>query len=710
MGKFAIVTAGGYGKRLRPLTETVPKPLLPLGDGTVYSRALRCLKESGFDSVAVTTMYRAAQVEAADTEGLEATYYRESVPLGTAGGIKAAASGVCDDFAVVSGDVVFEFDLADAYRRHGERGAIATVICKRVPYPTEYGTVIARGGRVVAFEEKAPWARTRTDLVNTGIYIFSPRALAYIGDGEQDLAKDLLPRLLKEGEDVLCYEEQGFWCDVGNPASYYECCFRYGEGKNRLFGTASVDGGAFVEGSILFSGAAVSEGASVQGSIICEDVHVGRGSFIGEGCIIGGGTVIGEGAYIAAGTVIKSGAVIGKGARVMKSVYFGEYRRRYIEGGRISGVYGQLMNGELAQSVGAALAEQCGRRGKVGVMHDGKAESRLLAEAVSLGVRLYGVDCALLGDGFESLCAFSAVEMGFEFTVMVKVTGSAASVSLYDKDGLVPRSEVLRRIEQFLSLPRESGGAVGESLVYEDEEGPRFLYAVALTKLVPSLEGARLYIGEKNAASEFLLSVCHKLGAMAEYGVGDRDVFEVAEDGFYAEAQLSGGGECSFWGLICVAGGAAKGMVALPALAPSFVVDSLRKSGHPVSFFGDGGDRSGAYGTFWSYDAVALCLMAIYASVKQGKTIAELDAMVPKRVIESKTVACRDEEKAAAMARIGKDALRGRGGEGVMLRYGGGTVIVVPQETAAFRLFAEAVSVEAAEELFSDVTRRLLGH
>ncbi len=707
MGKFAIVTAGGYGKRLRPLTETVPKPLLPLGDGTVYSRALGCLKESGFDSIAVTTMYKAAQVEAAPTEGLTATYYRESVPLGTAGGIKVAASGVCDDFAVVSGDVVFEFNLADAYRRHTERGAIATVICKRVPYPTEYGTVIARGGRVVAFDEKAPWARTRTDLVNTGIYIFSPRALAYIGDGEQDLARDLLPCLLKEGEDVLCYEEEGFWCDIGNPSSYYDCCFRYGEGKNRLFGTASIAEGAYTEGCIIFNGTLLEEAVAAQGSIICEDVHIGKGAYIGEGCIIGGGTVIGEGAYIAAGTVIKSGTVIGKGARVMKSIYFGEYRRRYIEGGRISGMYGSFLGGELAQSIGAALAEQCGRGGKVGVMDDGKAASRLLAEAVSLGVRLYGADCAMLGDGFESLCAFSAAELGFNFTVMVKTVGAAASVILYDKDGLPPRADTVRRIEQFLSMPQECGGNVGESLSFEEEDGPRYRYALALTKLVPSLEGVKLYIGEKNAASEFLLSVCHKLGAAAEYGKAEGDIFEVSEDGFYAEAQLRGGTELSFWALVCVAGMAAKGMVALPALAPNFVVDSLRKSGHPVSFFGDSGDRGGAYGTFWSYDAVALCLMALYASVKLGKGLAELDSTVPKRVVESKTLVCRDEDKAAAMARIGKDAVRGRGGEGVVLRYGGGTVVVVPQETAAFRLFAEAVSIEAAEELFSDVARRL---
>lgn len=703
MGRFAVIMAGGFGKRLRPLTDSVPKPRLPMWESTVLEMVLGRLHQGGFTEAAVTTMYKAAQVEATAFDGMELTFYRESVPLGTAGGIKAAASGVDAPFAVVSGDVVFEFDMDEIYEKHKKSGAIATVVCKRVPFPTEYGTVTARGGFIVGFEEKAPWACTRTDLVNTGVYIFSPEILSYIADGVQDIAKDLLPALLRRGDKICCVEETRFWCDIGTPESYYGCCFRYGKGRNVLFGSASLAKGAYADGAILFDGASVAPGARLRDCIICEQVHIGEGAYVGEGCIIGAGCDIGAGAYIAAGTVLRGGLRVGKEARVMKSVFFGELRRKNIENGRISGLYGSFVGGELCLRLGGALVAAGGSR--VGVMHDGSEQAKLLAEFVALGVRQYGGDSALLGDGFESLCAFAAVELRLRYTVLVKHSGGAASICIYDGDGLVPTADATRTMEAFLSMPRAPEGQVGEALVFEDERGPRYLYAEALTQLVPSLEGVRFCIGEKNEAAEFLLAASHKLGAQAEYG-REGDIFDVSEDGYYAEAVTAGGTECSFWGLVCMAGMAAKGTVALPALAPNFVVEAMRRRGHPVVFFGNGGERGAAYRCFWSYDAVALCIMALYATLKEKKTVAELDAMTPKKVIESQLVLCDEEKKAAAMARVAAEGDKGRG-EGVVLRYGRGTVVVVPQEIGAFRLFAEAVSAEAATEIF-DKTKHLL--
>ncbi len=704
MGRFAVVMAGGFGKRLRPLTDTVPKPLLPMGDTTVIGKVLERLRDGGFTEAAVTTMYKAAQVEALRFSGVELTFYRESVPLGTAGGIKAAASGVTEDFAVVSGDVVFEFDLDAAYRRHRESGCVATVLCKRVPFPTEYGTVIARNGRVESFDEKAPWSGTRTDLVNTGVYIFSPQVLGHIGDGVQDIAKDLLPKLIPMG--VCCIEEQGFWCDIGTPQSYYGCCFRYGKGRNVLFGSAVLEKGAFAEGALLFDGVTVAAQARVRDCILCEQVHIGEGAYVGEGCVIGAGCDIGAGAYIAPGTVLRGGLRVGKEARVMKSVYFGELRRKNMENGRISGLYGSYIGGELCLRLGAALAEAGGSR--VGVMHDGSEQAALLAGIIAEGVRLYGGDSAMLGDGFESLCGFAAVELRLRYTVLVKYSGGAASLCIYDGDGLPPTASDSAQIEAFLAMPRAPRGELGERLVFEDERSPRYLYAEALTKTVPSLEGVRFCIGERNGASEFLLAVAHKLGAEAEFcRDSERDRFELSEDGYYAEVQLGGGGECSFWGLVCIAGIAARGSVALPALAPNYVVEHLRRRGHGIVFFGNGGERGAAYRCFWSYDAVALSLMALYSAKLEGKSLKELDGKTPKKVIESRLVMCDEDKKAACMARLAEEGESGRGGEGVVLRYGRGTVVVVPQEIGAFRLFAEAVSAEAVSEIFDTTKKKL---
>ncbi len=706
MGRFAVVMAGGYGKRLRPLTDSVPKPLLPMGDSTVLELALRKLREANFTEAAVTTMYKASQVETVYVEGMSLTFHRETMPLGTAGGIKAATTGVETPFAVVSGDVVFEFDMDALYRRHMESGAVATVVCKRVAFPTEYGTVLERDGFVTAFDEKAPWAGTRTDLVNTGIYIFSPQVLSLIGDGEQDIAKDLLPKLLPLG--VCCHEESGFWCDIGTPQSYYGCCFRYGKGRNVLFGTAKLEKGAFADGALLMDGVCVAAGARLRDCIICEDCRIGEGAYVGEGCIIGAGCDIGAGAYIAAGTVLHGGLNVGKETRVMKSVYFGELRRRNVEEGRISGLYGNYIGGELCLRLGGALVESGGNR--VGVMHDGSQQAALLAGFIAEGVRYHGGDSAVLGEGFEGLCAFSAVELRLRFTVLVKHYGGVVTLCIYDGDGLPPTAAVCRQIDSWLAMPKAPLGNIGEILVFDEERAPKFLYARALTKLVPSLEGVRFCIGERNGPAEFLLAAAHKLGASAEYGKNEGcDRLELSEDGYYAEAVMADGKECSFWGLMCIAAMAAKGSVALPALAPAFVVEAMRRRGHSVAFFGNGGERAAAYRCFWCYDAVALCLMALYACVCEKKSLSELDALTPKKVIESRLVMCAEDKKAECMARISAEGDGGRGGEGVLLRYGRGTVLVVPQEIGAFRLFAEAVSAEAAAEICTQTRRALLG-
>lgn len=703
MSKYALVLAGGYGKRLLPITETLPKPLLPYGTDTVYQNAVRQLVKHGFTEIAVTTMYKAEMIEAVRIKGAQLCFYRENVPLGTVGCVKSAAAAYDDSFIVVSGDTVCDFDFDAIMKEHKRSGAILSVVCTRVNKPTEYGTVFVRGGSIAHFVEKPSWRRTLTNLVSTGIYVLEPEVLALIGDGKQDFASDLFPKMLAAGVPIHCIEASGYWCDIGDIESYYRCCFRAaGNVRNVLFGSARLAPDSAVNGCILFDGATVDEGSAAYGSIVCAGARLSRGCFVGESCVLGANTVIGEGAYISSGTLLKAGLSVEKGTRVMKSIVFGEIRKRHIENGKIIGRYGSFVNGEFCASLGGALSYTAGAGAAIGVMHSDSAESAALADGILCGVRLYGGRALNLEDGFDALCAFAAKEYSLAFSVIVKVKSGIASIALFDGDGLPPTAAEERAIEAAIARPTPTAVSAGEMITLAPEERVKFRYAQALTETIPTLEGASFIIKEKNSASEFLYAVAEKLGASVKYESDEaEDAFFVSKDGLYAEALLKDGSECSFWSLICI-GATLGGEVALPVRSPRFVEEAvLRGGGRPV-FYGEAGgrEREAAYRCFWSCDGNALALRALYAALKLKKPLGVLASQTPKQTVESKTVRCNEEEKARTIGRLYEKGNAARGGEGVVLSYGTGSVTVIPLSTGGFRLFAEAVSAEAAEELF----------
>ncbi len=706
----AIVLAGGFGKRLLPLTEDLPKPLLPMGGSTVYGLMLGRLTALGFTDISVTTMYKAEQIESYPVEGAKLRYFRESCPLGTAGCVKNAAYDINESFLVVSGDTVCDFDFRQIMEKHRKSGRGISLVCTRVSAPTEYGTVLAEEGTVRGFVEKPSWRRTLTDLVNTGIYVMEPYIRDMIGEGEQDFAHDLFPKLLQLGIPIGCIEEKGYWCDVGDIESYYRCAFRMaGNPKNVFFGQNVVAEDAHLEGSIVFDGAVIEKGAAVYDSIICGKALVGEGAFIGEGSVIGGSTVVGEGAYIAGGTRLKGGLRVEKGARIMKSIVFGEIRKRHVEGGRIRGRYGSYINGQFCLSLGSALAYTAGAGAAVGVMHGEGEECKALADSILCGIRLYGGRAYDLEDGFCSLCAFAAPQYGLAFSVMVELKGNTVTLSIFDGDGLAPTHREERAIEDALARPVPPSVSAGELIRLEHDDRVKFRYASKLVDSVGDLSGISFYIAEKNAASEFLYSVAEKYGGAVDYGKGeDRDCFYVSEDGFYAELKLKDGKDCGFWSLLCL-GAVMGGEVALPALAPRFVENAVITAGGRPVFYGETGgrEREAVQRSMWSYDANALALRVLFASKVTKKPLSELYSAIPRQSLEAKTLPCDEDSKAKTMEQLSKIGKRGRCGEGVVLSYAKGTVVVVPMGGNAFRLYAEAVSTEAAEELFTRTEKEI---
>ena len=182
----AVIMAGGEGTRLRPITETMPKPLVETDGIPTLEHIFRLLLRHGITEAALTTRYLGDMIRAREGdeyispagERLELCYFEERDPLGTAGGVRQAEpfwrGG--EPFLVISGDAMTDADLTAAEEFHRQKGSAVTVLLSYAPDPREYGTVIlARGGRITGFSEKPAWQRALSGTVNTGIYILSRR-------------------------------------------------------------------------------------------------------------------------------------------------------------------------------------------------------------------------------------------------------------------------------------------------------------------------------------------------------------------------------------------------------------------------------------------------------------------------------------------------------------------------------------------------------
>lgn len=227
----AVILSGGEGRRLRPVTGDMPKPLSRLCGRSMLEHIIRLLAKNGFDEVCLAVKYRyediISEIGDGSALGVKAQYRIEKEPLGTAGAVKNCADFYGDeDFLVISGDAACDFDLKSLMDEHKKSGAAAAIALYRCSEPLRFGLAVTDSeGWVKSFVEKPEWERVVSDLVNTGIYVLSPRAMEYVPEGKQyDFGKELFPLMLSKGEKILGRVCEGYWCDVGTPLSYYSCC------------------------------------------------------------------------------------------------------------------------------------------------------------------------------------------------------------------------------------------------------------------------------------------------------------------------------------------------------------------------------------------------------------------------------------------------------------------------------------------------------
>ncbi|HZB48894.1 MAG TPA: NDP-sugar synthase, partial [Mycobacteriales bacterium] len=324
-----MVLVGGQGTRLRPLTLTAPKPMLPTAGVPFLTHLLSRIGAIGVRHVVLSTSYRpevfADHFGTGEALGLELEYVTEEVPLGTGGGIRNVADRLrSHDVLVFNGDVLSGVDLQKLVATHRDGRADVTLHLTRVEDPRAFGSVPTdAAGRVQAFLEKSP--EPVTDQVNAGCYVFRRPVLESIPAGRPvSVERETFPGLLAAGAAVLGYVDSTYWLDLGTPATFVRGCAdlvlgiaptaalpgRPGQslvlpgatvaadaaltGGSTVGAGCTVGAGARLDAAVLFDGAMVADGASVTRSV------VGRGAVVGPGTVLAD-AVVGDGAELGAG-------------------------------------------------------------------------------------------------------------------------------------------------------------------------------------------------------------------------------------------------------------------------------------------------------------------------------------------------------------------------------------------------------------------------
>ncbi len=747
----AVILAGGEGRRLRPLTERLPKPLLPLPDRPVIDYILYRLAKAGVTEAAITLGFLGKMIREKlgdSRHGISLTYYEEKVPRGTAGSVKNAEDFLDEDFLVLCGDGMFDFDLSACIAAHEKSGADVTLLLTRHPRPREYGVVLCDPrNRVIRFLEKPDWTQTFADTVNTGIYLCKRKILSHIPAGARyDFSMDLFPALLREGFLLQGYTTQGYWCDIGSPSSYYRCV------QDALIG--KINDVPLPESRRNLYKAGNGYYYQADGVIRGEDTVVTAGSVINEGCRLLRGSMVDSAVLFPEITlhedcrvdrcILSKGVTVGREVRVPDGVVTGENCQfedfSTIPPGtaypadttiRYSGQRAfSEKNDELFDTDGIPLTLSTEQAVKIGraaalaadedhifIMHGISCEETLLANEVAAGVMLAGKTAKRLGEGEENLAAFAAVTFVAPLLIHVSTHGGEYKAILLDRYGLPVTNAYRRRIEQIFDAPFPDR-PVGKS---ENIKGCRELYLHTLTAGGKPLTGETFFVS-LGRSGDLLADALTSLSATVRRDQDEKNqeiCFSVSENG--KRLTLTKGNEqfdFAHLSAVILKAEAEKGArsFAIPYLAPR-IFDTV------LSPYGATLYRYLSVGGEFEQEARALASIqpylrdGVFAAIKLLGHFTEKDGFHPENLFSAlkdlppfQTVeeefapANIDQYKASLLTRL--SLAGGKGKEGIAFTTGNGYVALTPQRRG-FRIIAQSFSTEAATELCADMKGKI---
>jgi mannose-1-phosphate guanylyltransferase len=355
----AVILVGGEGTRLRPLTLSTPKAMVPIANRPFLAHMIDYLKVHGIDDVILAMGYLPDPIQAHFGDGSSSntrlSYIIEDSPLGTAGAVKNAAGYIDDTFFVFNGDTFTDIDLTKMLELHRNKHAKVTIALTPVEDPTVYGVVETdNGGRVQRFVEKPSRDAVTTNMVNAGAYVLEPEVLNLIPKGEHFMFEHgVFPEILNRGDAIYGYESDDYWIDIGTPQKYLKVNHDLLSGKamggfageligeriwveqgSEIHPQAKIEGpvaigkdcvlssGSRVKGpavigpdcimgvdssierAVIWNGIRIGAGVSLKECIIAENVTIGDGSQIMEGCVLGHDVMVQDGERLDPGTEV----------------------------------------------------------------------------------------------------------------------------------------------------------------------------------------------------------------------------------------------------------------------------------------------------------------------------------------------------------------------------------------------------------------------
>ncbi|MDO8426426.1 MAG: sugar phosphate nucleotidyltransferase [Deltaproteobacteria bacterium] len=463
----SIIMAGGFGTRLRPLTNNLPKPMVPMANRPIIEHIIELLKRNSVTDLTALLYFQPEMISNhlgdGSSLGVKLDYITLTVDLGTAGAVGSAMRRWAETEGttlVISGDVLTDFDINKAVDFHKKKKALATIVLTRVENPLPFGIVITdKQGRITKFLEKPGWGEVFSDTINTGIYILEKEVLDFIPkDREFDFSKDLFPALLEQKKPIYGYTAEGYWKDIGSLEEYRAANMDILQGKvhvtipgdevegkgiwvgkgSRIDFTARLEGrivigegckieaDARISNSIIGSNTVIEEGAVIIDSVLWNNIRVARGASLHEN-VVGNNTGIFERAHLAEGVIVSDHCQIGRNATLKanvkvwphktveddatlaSSLVWGEKWSRHIFATYgVTGLANIELTPEFAAKLGAAYGASLKKGSTVSTSRDAHKASRMINRAVMTGMLSTGVNVHDYGVTPLPVCRFLA--------------------------------------------------------------------------------------------------------------------------------------------------------------------------------------------------------------------------------------------------------------------------------------------------------------
>jgi mannose-1-phosphate guanylyltransferase / phosphomannomutase len=446
--KKAVIMAGGFGTRLRPLTMSLPKPMVPISNKPMMEHIVNLLKNTGINDIISLLYFQPDKITSYFGDGknfdVSMNYVHAVADYGTAGSVKNAYKDLNERFIIISGDVLTDFDLNKAIEFHINKKSMATIILTRHQTPLQYGIVITdEEEKIVRFLEKPSWGQVFSDTINTGIYILEPEVLDLIPYQEEfDFSKDLFPTMLAKNMPLFGYVSEGYWRDVGNLNEYrigqhdslvgnvkiskdgnkdekYNNILKgnnvkIGQGVifegnvvigdnviiednaviiNSVIGDNSKIGhSANINESTLWNNVTIGEFTILSNNVICNDVIIGSHTnilenvYIAEKCNIGNKTILNSNIKLWPSKIVQDGATLS-----ISLIQEEKWSRELFTDARISGISNIEINPEFGAKLGSALGMALGQNSSLLASRDADNVSRIMKRSITAGLLSVGV-------------------------------------------------------------------------------------------------------------------------------------------------------------------------------------------------------------------------------------------------------------------------------------------------------------------------------